>query len=333
MIKIKLTTYEYYPFKENLLSQTPESLGEWGDFKFYINEDIEDCDYWVIFDYLPRLQEVKCSPKNVIFIAGEATSIRKYDADFLNQFSKIITCQRGIEGPNVYYMAPGLSWRPEKTYNELKNNDVVKKFKKLSIITSNKAWTRGHKQRLDFCLRLKKYFGESVDIFGSGIKGFKDKWDVLAPYKYSIAIENSVEADWMTEKIGDCFTTLTFPFYFGCPNIDKYYNPKSFELIDINDFDKSCKIISEIINNDSHYDDHLQHLIESKRKYIDYYSLIPLIANFIENNFEDSVAQEKKVIILKPENIQKKPIIKRVLQKMSRLFNAFLLKIKIRKYI
>lgn len=330
MIKVKLSTYEYYPFKETVLSQTPGLSGGWREFKFYINEDVEECDYWVIFDYLPRVQQVKCSSKNIIFIAGESTSIRSYNYDFLKQFSKIITCQKGISGSNVSYMSPGLSWRPKKTYDELKYLKVVPKNKILSVITSSKSWTSGHRKRLNFCLKLKKHFGDSIDIFGSGIRDFDDKWNVLAPYKYSIAIENSVEMDWMTEKIGDCFTTLTFPFYFGCPNIDKYYNPNSYQLIDMDDFEKSCKIISEIINDEGHYDRHLRYLVESKDRYINEHSLIPLIANFIETNFKTDKIENKELIALKPESIRKGSFIKKVFRKLINLFISILLKIKIK---
>lgn len=308
MIKIKLTIYEYSPVtKKYFLRQTPASSGEWGDFQFFINEKIDKCDYWVVFDRLPKKESAKCLRENLIFIAGESSSIKKYDEKFLNQFSKIITCQRGIKHPKTYHMAPGHSWFPKKSYDELCGNDKVEKSRLISVVVSNKSGTPGHKKRLEFCLNLKKYFGNKIDIFGRGINEFDDKWDALAPYKYSIAIENSVETDWMTEKIGDCFTSLTFPFYYGCPNIDKYYDQDSYQLIDIDDFEKSCNAIERIINNENHYDQHLKSLIKSKNKYLNQYSLIPLIANFIKNEYKETDnSTEEKITIKSESEFQKK---------------------------
>lgn len=302
MIKVKLTTHDYTSLiRENILKQTPRLSGKWGDFQFFINEGVDECDYWVVFDYLPKEETASCPKENTIFIAGESSSVKKYNKKFLNQFSKIITCQRRIKHPNIYHMAPGHSWYAKKSYDELSGNDNVKKSKLISLVVSNKSGTSGHKKRLDFCLKLKKHFGDKIDIFGRGINDFDDKWDVLAPYKYSIAIENSVEQDWMTEKIGDCFTTLTFPFYYGCPNIDKYYNKDSYELIDLNDFEKSCAIIEKIINDGDHYNQHLKSLIESKDKYLNQYSLIPLVANFIKNEYREADNPTAKRVVIVPE--------------------------------
>lgn len=324
MPKIKLTTYDYDPLiKERFSEYTPNQSKRWRDFEFFLNEKMDSCDYWVVFDYLPQKDSTMCQNKNTIFIAGESSSIKRYNQKFLNQFAHVITCQRRIKCPEVHYMAPGHSWFSKKSYDELINNNKMIKNKLLSVVVSNKSGTPGHKKRLEFCLNLKKYFGDKIDIFGRGINGFNDKWDVLAPYKYSIAIENSVEQDWMTEKIGDCFTSLTFPLYYGCPNINDYYSPNSYELIDIDDFEKSCKIIENIINSKKHYDQHLNSLIESKNRYMNEHCLIPLIANFIKNNYKEIEGSTAKKITLMPEKNFESAVYKyskRIINKISRIF-------------
>lgn len=324
MIKVKLTTYDYSPLiRENFLKQTPNLSGEWENFKFYLNEKIDTCDYWVVFDYLPKEDSTYCPKENTLFITGEPSAIKKYNEKFLSQFSKIITCQRKIKHPHVYYTTSGHAWRSKKSYDELYGHGNVEKNKLICIVVSNKSGTPGHKKRLDFCLNLKKHFGDKIDIFGRGINDFDDKWDVLAPYKYSIAIENSVERDYMTEKIGDCFISLTFPFYYGCPNIDKYYNKDSYQLIDIDDFEKSCDIIEKIIYDNDHYNQHFKSLVESKNKYLNQYSMIPLIVNFIKSEYEKTISSKEKRIEIKPEKeFQKKMClvnhIKRIPRRMSR---------------
>ena len=68
-------------------------------------------------------------------------------------------------------------------------------------------------------MALKKHFGDQIDLFGRGLNDFEDKWDVLANYKYTVAIENDFCDDWVTEKYFDCILSNTLPFYYGCPNL------------------------------------------------------------------------------------------------------------------
>jgi hypothetical protein len=332
MIKVKITTHNYSPsIKEDFPKYTPNQSCKWENFQFFLNENINECDYWVVFDHLPQKESVICPKENTIFITGECSAIKEYNHKFLQQFARIITTQRRIKHPRIHYMSQGHSWFPKKSYDELFGHDEVKKDKLISIVASNKTGTPGHKKRLDFCLNLKKHFGDKVDIFGRGINGFDDKWDVLAPYKYSIAIENYTEQDYLTEKIGDCFIALTFPFYYGCPNINDYYSPDSYELIDIDDFDKSVKVIENIISNEKHYQQHLKSLIESKNRYLNQYCLVPLIANFIKNEYNASPASIGKRITINPEkNYEKKflkvsfytRLFKRILNKIINSFKA-----------
>jgi hypothetical protein len=43
--------------------------------------------------------------------------------------------------------------------------------------------------------------------------------------KFNIACENEVMNNMFTEKLIDCFKTKTVPIYYGCQNIEKYFNP------------------------------------------------------------------------------------------------------------
>ena len=45
------------------------------------------------------------------------------------------------------------------------NSDA--KTKLLSIVVSNKTFTKGHRDRLEFCLKLKERLGDKVDLFGN----------------------------------------------------------------------------------------------------------------------------------------------------------------------
>ena len=139
------------------------------------------------------------------------------------------------------------------------------------------------KKRLEFVQKLKNHFGDKIDIYGKGILDFEDKWDVLAPYKYSIVIENDFCDDWVTEKFFDCLYSETFTFYYGCPNLEKYVDSITFQRIDINNFEASVIAIERIINDPTHYNKIQNVLKEAKLKSLDKDNFFPWIVSFLDH--------------------------------------------------
>src|SRR5688572_23858911 len=129
MYKVKIT----FPYPSwDLIRQTPNSSGEWGNYKFYINEDIEECDYWVVFNYLlHETESTICSPRNTIFLTGEATSIQSYDSNFMNQFEHVITCQRRIQHKNITYFHQGHPWHVGRKQSFHKDQGFSKSYSEL----------------------------------------------------------------------------------------------------------------------------------------------------------------------------------------------------------
>lgn len=301
MIKVKLTTHNYHSsIKNDFLEHTPKNSGIWEDVHFLVNEPVEECDYWVVIDCVPEKESTMCPKDNILFITGEPTSIKKYSQKFLNQFPKIITTQPGIQGPGVHHMPVGMQWWPKKTFDELYGHNEVKKDKLISIAVSGKAYTPGHKKRLEFCLKLKSYLGDRADFFGGHGAPYK-KLDVLDSYKYSIAIENSREHDYISEKLTDCFVCMTFPFYYGCPNVDEYYNKNSYEFLDIDNFEKACHTIERVLSDPDHYSRNLENLIQAKNEYMTKRMTQPLVANFIKKEYGNGVSKPKERVVLRPE--------------------------------
>lgn len=123
---------------------------------------------------------------------------------------------------------------------------IHKKTKKLSIISSNKTQTFGHKLRHDIINNARN----SMDVFGSGYLHIDNKITGLKDYMFSLIIENDRLDNWFTEKIVDCLVTGTIPIYWGCNNIDKYFNTKGFiEFKNINHFKES---VLPILNEDTY---------------------------------------------------------------------------------
>lgn len=101
---------------------------------------------------------------------------------------------------------------------------LFKKTKNVSLIASTQNWTSGHKLRHEIARNLDPKL--KVDLWGSAYRPFPlgGKVLALAEYGFSIVIENSQGPKYFTEKIIDCFRTGVIPIYWGCPNIDKYFD-------------------------------------------------------------------------------------------------------------
>jgi len=175
MYRIKLTTSSpEWPIQR----QTPGESGIWGNCQFLINTQVEECDYWVVCDDLPTSQFTRCPPQNTVLMTSEPPSVKNYVPEFLQQFSLIITCNRQIKASHVIYSHSSLPWHVgrrssqhnnlgfSKNYDELISIETFEKKRLISVITSDKKFTRGHRQRINFVNQLKQHFGPELDVFG-----------------------------------------------------------------------------------------------------------------------------------------------------------------------
>lgn len=98
-----------------------------------------------------------------------------------------------------------------------------KKRKSISIVSSNKRMCPYHDYRIELARRCRK--DGLADTFGTfdGGKPIKIA-NALTDYRYSIAIENDITPYFFTQKITDCFLSMTIPVYFGATDIGKFFN-------------------------------------------------------------------------------------------------------------
>lgn len=279
---LKTVKISYPNWPDDLISFTPSSSGIWGNYKFEINNDCKDCDYWVILDsyQVGSISQVKAGL--VLLVTTEEVEMRTYSNDYLAQFDIIITSRQDINGKNVikwHYLCP---WHIKKNYDEIMINNSFIKTKDLSIICSDSTYLKGHKKRYSFVNRLIGHFKDNVDVFGKGFNMIPDKYTGLAPYRYSVAIENATIQDYFTEKISDCFLSNTVPIYYGCPNINKYFDSNSFLQIDIDDYKKSIKLIEQAIA-ENFYEKNINALISSKEKSLNDYQIFSSLSKILDN--------------------------------------------------
>ena len=171
MINVKLT----YPFDWPILKQTPHRLGEWGHCEFHVNQDVQECDYWVIFEGLKKKDQVKCPPENVLLITAEPPAIKTYQPKFIDQFNWVLTCH-DFNRRNIIHSQQGLNWMVggryikdshswekeySKDYDELSSIKEFEKSRLISIVASNKNISKGHQDRSKFIAAAKSHFGSS----------------------------------------------------------------------------------------------------------------------------------------------------------------------------
>ena len=308
MIRVKLSTnFPEWP----LIRQTPGRSGIWGDCRFSINEEIDECDFWVVYDDLMQPEKTRCPLGNTLLITAEPPSVKSYPRRFAAQFGHVLTCQRELKHPNVIFRQQALPWMIgcryiqetkkweqsyTKDYYELSAMPAVPKTKLLSVLSSNKAFTPGHAQRLAFVQALKQRFGSDIDVFGRGLRDVEDKWDAIAPYTYHVVIENGQFPDYWTEKLSDALLAGAYPLYAGCPNIGDYFPAKALTPLDISDFDAALAVIQAAMENEI-YKSAQQESQAAKKLVLEKYNLFAVIDNFVRDLSRSAIPQK---IIMQP---------------------------------
>lgn len=134
------------------------------------------------------------------------------DDSFISKFDYILTHDTALSQTNnkfICYPFGGCWIRPQE-------RKIYPKTKGISIISSNKNQTIGHRLRHEVIEKYSKEY--NIDVFGRGYTPIENKITALADYKFSIVIENESRRGWFTEKLIDCIQTGTIPIYYGDPS-------------------------------------------------------------------------------------------------------------------
>lgn len=283
------------------------------DVEFVINKDIEECDCWIVYDNLLKPETVLCPPNKTVLFTGEPSTVRVYNKQFVSQFGGVVTNQTNLSHPNKLYSQPFLPWlvgveydkqlngfNPNKylSANDLLNMDFSAKTKLISVITSNKTLSKGHRKRLDFVMYLQSILGDKLEIFGSGFNEIADKMDALKDFKYTVVIENSQHPHYWTEKLADAFLCECYPIYFGCSNIHDYFEADSLSLINIYDKISSGKLIEDVLDK-NFYANKISSIKEGKRRILTDYNFFWKLKSLLI----EGVMDQKQLVTIKPERL------------------------------
>ena len=139
------------------------------------------------------------------------------------EYKKLFTHNKQIANlhDNFILVEPGFpSW--------IESPEVHKKTKLVSMITSTKNFTEGHRHRINWASKLQG----TLDLFGRNHNPIKTKEEGLSDYMFSVSLENDDTV--YTEKLLDCFLTGTVPIYWGSEEVKTIFNNDGIIWIDNN---------------------------------------------------------------------------------------------------
>jgi len=325
-IKISSSVYPSTKIKDergfNCLSKyLPEGKNIWSDCEFYVNEEVENPDFWFVIDDIEGEESCYIGRDRVIFLSAEVPFVTSYFEDdmFLDQFSKIYSPHAIYNHTNVAalpflptmidatYGKSVFGYNEGYSYDDLLVQNEIKKTKTISVIASRKGspqdlFSEFHQIRFNFANKLKEHFKDKIDLYGYGNRDAEVKSDAIYPYKYHIALENQATHNVVTEKLYDSYLGLAYPIYWGAPNITDYFSKDSITPINVFNFEEARLQVEKILDEDP-YDKKLDALIKAKNKVLNEYAVMPRIAEITKNSKENS---NKNFVVLKNRKSFKK---------------------------
>lgn len=219
-----------------------------------------------------------CNKKFGLLIESEAIVPSDYKnvynkREVISEYTALFThSYRLLERyPNAKFMpGSGVWYGSDAGGGAIDKEQYKKKTKNISLISSDKTMCDLHYYRKNMAFHYKKT--GLVDTYGTFDGGAMIKvGDSLTDYRYSIAIENFISPYYFTEKIMNCFASMTIPIYVGATEIEKFFNIDGIIKIDVMDFSDLDKKIRRCCKED--YEERIEAVIDNfnrVQKYICY---------------------------------------------------------------
>lgn len=199
---------------------------------------LEDISFTLFIDDIPKTQE-DLSEYNILVLQEPNEYFGLHDWAIKNQniFTFILTWDDKVINNchNAIFLPFGHTWFKPDQYSK----DFIKEFK-LAHLSGELLKTYGHSMRHELLSREEevkietkfyKKFGNRHDIEDARI----GKEKVFSDAQFNVAIENTQHRGYFTEKILDSFLLKSIPVYWGCSNIEDYFDAEgiiTFSCID-----------------------------------------------------------------------------------------------------
>jgi hypothetical protein len=234
--------------------------------------DLKHIDFSLFVDAIPESQDDLSSINIISFQEpNEYFGIHDWVIQNKDLFSFILTWDDKVLNncDNATFLPFGLSWFTPDQYSI----DKIKTFE-IAHLRGNLLKTYGHSLRHELLDRKNeitiptKFF----DVYGDRNNlenARKGKEEVFGNPMFGVAIENTQHNGYFTEKIIDCFLQKTIPVYWGCSNINEFFNIDG--IITFTSVDDLIRKANSL--NEKYYYDCLEAINENYKlaiQYIDY---------------------------------------------------------------
>lgn len=190
------------------------------------------------------------------------------------QYDLILTTEQEIidSTPNSLFFPYGGTWLNKKigAHNDslgVFDDGIIKSTNKkfaVSFLTTShlgksgyflrqKIWQNKHSVKIpNFFYSSTRYPTNGHSVVGRGIfssdihDGFLPNDDKFSLFdcQFSIAVESSRENSYFTEKLIDCLLTKTVPIYWGCPNVDEFFDKRG--ILHFKNYEEYIEIVNSL---------------------------------------------------------------------------------------
>lgn len=278
---------------QNLLMQSPNNSGIWGDVTFYINDDTcQKCDYWIIYNDLDKTEQCIVDPRNIWLIDVPPYVGKIINQYFLNQFAHIITPAEltNLKGKIHNVFVPEI-WNCGKDYTTLLNEPFPNKKTPLSVISYNL-----YENTLDFLIALRNQI--DITVYGATpLVNYENDYDIMNVSKYHIVLENEIIDNNWSAALSRCYLNWTYPIYYG-GDISNFFDSTMYFSIDINDVTNSINNIETFIRTNN-YVQSVQYIMKARHSILNEYNFYPYMLNICQENKHNGF---KELTTLRPRS-------------------------------
>lgn len=183
-------------------------------------------------------------------------NINKDILNHINKFDYILTHNHNILNrcKKAILFEYGTTWIKD-------NYTFSKKRFEVSTLVGGKLMAQGHQLRQNLWyeqnkIKIPKNFYLSGNMH-NGVRNYNNnpilgnKKEPLFDSQFHIVIENVKRQNWFTEKLIDALYTKTIPIYYGCPNIEDYFDTDGMFIVNsVEEIIDICNSLTENTYNE-----------------------------------------------------------------------------------
>jgi len=280
-------------------NQTPEAFGCWGQIRMEANAPKPDFLLLYQFDFykqessqLDRWQIFRGVPQERIIYMRREPPFEKHKEQIIREYQQAQNYCGYVSGPDDFAPVPDYMpaiWYLSNSFRDLNEAPPPLKIRSCSWITSGIARTANHRRRLDFLRKLEEeevnfaLYGRNLPEWCHSRGKVGNKWNVMAPYYYNLAIENYAENEWyVSEKLWDALLAWCLPIYYGGTAADKLLPAGSFLRLPSLD-EQGIAYIKEVTANPQLWHERRAQIAEARQIILHKLNLLNWLSDFVEN--------------------------------------------------